>query len=162
LTHGPTVSIIDTEPQPSCVNTHFAVAVHILVFIAEQGGAPVTSQTVAGSVGTNPSFVRRVVAQLGRAGLTKGQEGIGGGTVLARDAASITLRDVYHAVDESRVLVPLHPSPHPLCKVGGNITSALGDTVKHVEDAVNSRLERTTIADVLADVNERARRKARA
>jgi Rrf2 family protein len=140
------------------MNTHFAVAVHILVFIAEQGGAPVTSQTIAGSVGTNPSFVRRVVAQLGRAGLTKGQEGSGGGTVLARHAASITLRDVYHAVDQSRILVPLHPSPHPLCKVGGNITGALGDTVQQVGDAVDARLERTTIADLLADVNERARR----
>jgi Rrf2 family protein len=153
--------MLDTDTRPPYVNTHFAVAVHILVFIAEQGGAPVTSQTVAGSVGTNPSFVRRVVAQLGRAGLTKGQEGSGGGTVLARDAASITLRDVYHAVDESRVLVPLHPSPHPLCKVGGNITSALGDTVQQVAEAVDSRLKRTTIADLLADVNQRARRKAR-
>ena len=118
------------------MNTHFAVAVHILVFIAEQGGVPVTSQRVAGSVGTNPSFVRRVVAQLGRAGLTKGQEGSGGGTILSRDPTSITLRDVYHAVDDTRVLVPLHPSPHPMCKVGGNITGALGATVQQVEEAV--------------------------
>ncbi len=144
------------------MNTHFAVAVHILVFIAEQGGVPVTSQNVAGSVGTNPSFVRRVVALLGRAGLTKGQEGSGGGTILARDAAKITLRDVYHAVDETRVLVPIHPSPHPMCKVGGNITGALGATVQQVEEAVDARLERTTIAELLADVNERARRKAKA
>jgi Rrf2 family protein len=143
------------------VNTHFAVAVHILVFIAEQGGAPVTSQVVAGSVGTNPSFIRRVVSQLGRAGLTKGQEGSGGGTVLARDAQAITLRDVYHAVDETRVLVPLHPSPHPLCKVGGNILGALAETVHDVGDAVDARLDRTTIADLLADVTERARLKAR-
>ncbi len=143
------------------MNTHFAVAVHILVFIAEQGGAAVTSQTVAGSVGTNASFVRRVIAQLGRSGLTKGQEGSGGGTVLARDASAITLRDVYHAVDETRVLVPLHPSPHPRCKVGGNITGALGDTVQQVGAAVDAQLEQTTIADLLANVNERARRRAK-
>lgn len=141
------------------MNTHFAVAVHVLVFVAEQGGAPVTSKTVAGSVGTNPSFVRRILAQLGRAGLTAGQEGAGGGTVLARPAETITLRDVYHAVDETRELVPLHPSPHPLCKIGRNIKGVLGATVAQVEETVDAQLDRTTIADLLADVVRRERRR---
>ncbi|MDF1502274.1 Rrf2 family transcriptional regulator [Roseisolibacter sp. H3M3-2] len=137
------------------MNTHFAIAVHILVFIAEQGGTPVTSTTVAGSVGTNPSFVRRIVAQLGRAGLTTATEGAGGGTVLARPAEAITLRDVYHAVDETRELVPLHPSPHPMCKIGRNIKGVLGSTVRQVEETVDTQLDRTTIADLLADVVRR-------
>lgn len=141
------------------MNTHFAVAVHVLVYIAEQAGTPVTSTTVAGSVGTNPSFVRRVLAQLGRAGLTTGQEGAGGGTVLARPAAAITLRDVYHAVDETRELVPLHPSPHPQCKIGRNIKGVLGATVAQVEQTVDAQLDQTTIADLLADVARRERRR---
>ena len=143
------------------MNTHFAVAVHILIFIAEQGGVPVTSKTVAGSVGTNPSFVRRILAQLGRAGLTTGTEGAGGGTVLARSAEAITLRDVYHAVDETRELVPLHPSPHPLCKIGRNIKGVLGATVQQVEETVDAQLDRTTIADLLADVVRRERQRER-
>lgn len=137
------------------MNTHFAVAVHVLVFLAEQGGTPVTSKAVAGSVGTNPSFVRRILAQLGRSGLTTGQEGAGGGTVLARPPGGITLRDVYHAVDKTRELVPLHPSPHPLCKIGRNIAGVLGATVAQVEETVDAQLDRTTIADLLADVVRR-------
>ena len=139
------------------MNTHFAVAIHVLVFIAEQGGAPVTSETVAGSVGTNPSFVRRILAQLGRAGLTAAQEGKRGGTVLARPAERITLRDVYHAVDEERELIPVHPSPHPQCKIGRNIKGVLGGTVAQVERTVDEQLDRTTIADLLADVLQRER-----
>ena len=143
------------------MNTHFAVAVHVLVFIAEQGGAPVTSEAVAGSVGTNPSFVRRILAQLGRGGITKAQEGKRGGTVLARPAARITLKDVYHAVDEQRELVPVHPSPHPQCKIGRNIKGVLGATVAGVEQTVDAELGKTTIADLLADVVKRERQRAR-
>ncbi len=139
------------------MNTHFAIAVHVLVFIAEQEGTPATSTTVAASVGTNASFVRRILAQLGRAGLTMGTEGAGGGTVLARDADAISLRDVYHAVDETRELVPIHPSPHPMCKIGRNIKGVLGATVQQVEETVDSQLDRTTIAGLLADVVRRER-----
>lgn len=141
------------------MNTHFSIAVHILVFLAEQEGAPVTSTAVAGSVGTNPSFVRRILAQLGRAGLTTGTEGAGGGTVLARFPERITLRDVYHAVDETRELVPMHPSPHPQCKIGRNIKGVLGATVQQVESTVDAQLDRTTIADLLADVVDRERKR---
>jgi Rrf2 family protein len=139
------------------MNTHFAVAIHVLVFIAEQGGAAVTSETVAGSVGTNPSFVRRILAQLGRARLTSAQEGKRGGTVLARPAERITLKDVYHAVDEERELIPLHPSPHPQCKIGRNIKGVLGGTVAEVEQTVDRQLDQTTIADLLAEVMHRER-----
>lgn len=143
------------------MNTHFAVAVHVLIFIAEQGGMPVTSETVAASVGTNPSFVRRILAQLGRAGLTRAQEGKRGGTILARPANRITLRDVYHAVGEERKLIPVHPSPHPQCKIGRNIKGVLGGTVTDIEHTVDKQLDQTTIADLLADVIERERRQAR-
>lgn len=137
------------------MNTHFAVAVHVLVFLAEHAGTPITSEAVAGSVGTNPSFVRRILTRLGRAGLTMGQEGAKGGTVLARPPEAITLRDVYHAVDETRALIPLHPSPHPQCKIGRNIKPVLGTTVAQVEQSVDDQLGRTTIADLLADVARR-------
>lgn len=118
-----------------------------------------TSKAVAGSVGTNPSFVRRILGELGRAGLTMGTEGAGGGTVLARSADSITLRDVYHAVDETREVVPLHPSPHPMCKIGRNITGVLGATVQQVEETIDAQLDRTTIADLLADIVRRERKR---
>ena len=142
------------------MNTHFAVAIHVLVFIAEQGGAPVTSETVAGSVGTNSSFVRRILTQLGRAGLTRAQEGKKGGTVLARPADGITLKDVYHAVNEERELIPTHPSPHPQCKIGRNIKGVLGGTVAEVERTVDHQLDRTTIADLLAEVVQQEQARA--
>ena len=99
--------------------------------------------------------MRRILTQLGRAGLTRAREGAGGGTVLARPAAAITLRDVYHAIDTDRELIALHPSPHPLCKVGRNIKGVLGTRVAEVRQAVDAQLGRTTLADLLADVARR-------
>ena len=144
------------------MNTHFAVAVHVLTFLAEQGGTPVTSEAVASSVGTNASFIRRILAQLGRAGLTTAQPGFAGGTILARPADKISLRDVYHAVDDERALIPLHPSPHPKCRVGRNIKGVLAGTVAKVEDTVDAQLARTTIADLAADIGRRERKRGSA
>ena len=137
------------------MNTHFAVAVHVLTFLAEQEGTPVTSQVLASSVGTNASFIRRILAQLGRAGLTTAQPGFAGGTILARPADKINLRDVYHAVDDERDLIPLHPSPHPKCRVGRNIKDVLSGTVAQVEHTVDAQLARTTIADLAAGIDQR-------
>ena len=137
------------------MNTHFAVAVHVLTFLAEQEGAPVTSQVLASSVGTNASFIRRILAQLGRAGLTTAQPGFAGGTILIRPAHRISLREVYHAVDDERELIPLHPSPHPKCRVGRNIKGVLAGTVATVEETVDAQLARTTIADLAADIDRR-------
>jgi Rrf2 family protein len=143
------------------VNTHFAVAVHILVYLAEKAGAPVSSEEVAGSVGTNASFVRRILAKLNSAGLATAQPGAGGGMTLGKPAREITLKDVSRAVDKKRELIPLHPSPHPQCPVGRNIKGALGETISELEDTVDSHLARTTIADVTAEVTRRERARSR-
>ena len=49
-------------------SSRFAVAVHILTLLASADG-PVPSSLIAGSVGTNPALIRRLVAQLADAGL---------------------------------------------------------------------------------------------
>ena len=123
-----------------------------MVFLAERAGEPVTSETIAGSVGTNPSFIRRILARLASARLTSAQPGAGGGTVLARPPATITLKEIYHAVDDERELIPLHPSPHPKCRVGRNIKGVLGATVSMVEETVDRQLARITVADLAADI----------
>ena len=81
------------------MNTRFAVAVHILTFLQSQRGEPATSELIASSVGTNPSLVRRLLSHLARAGLATAQRGTGGGAVLARPAQTITLLDVYRALE---------------------------------------------------------------
>jgi DNA-binding IscR family transcriptional regulator len=59
--------------------TRFSVAVHVLALVAYFGGRRLTSETIADSVGTNASFVRRLLSMLAHAGLVESAPGVGGG-----------------------------------------------------------------------------------
>lgn len=144
------------------MNTRFAVAVHVLTFLQTQKGEPATSELIAGSVNTNPSLIRRLLSQLARAGLTTSQMGTGGGALLARPADTITLLDVYRAVDEDREVIPMHASPNPRCPVGRNIQAVLETRIDAAERALRQELAGTTVAMLASDVNRRERQRGAA
>jgi Rrf2 family protein len=139
-------------------NTRFTVAIHILTLLArEDGPAAVTSEYIAGSVNTNPVVIRRLLALLRRAGLVASQGGPGGGWRLVRPAARISLRDVYRSV-ETEPLFALHASaPNPKCPVGRTIQAAVSGHYDQARLAVEKELARTTIAELLQEVNVLAR-----
>lgn len=137
------------------MNSRFAVAVHILTLIASAEGTPVTSEHIAASVNTNPSLIRRLLAGLARAGLTTAQMGSGGGALLARPADLITLRDVYRAVADGEVFGLHREQPNLACPVGRNIESLLETRFEAATRALEAELERTSIADALAEVEAR-------
>ena len=136
------------------MNTRLSVAAHILTFLHVLAGKPVTSELLAASINTNPSLVRRLLIQLGQAGLTRSKMGAGGGALLARPADRITLLDVRRAVGETAAVFPLHPSPNMACPVGRNIGAALDMRVRAVQRAMEAELARTTIAQLAAEVAE--------
>ena len=141
------------------MNSRFAVAVHILTLLEQQYGEPVTSERIAGSVNTNPSLVRRLIGMLTKAGLTTSQLGTGGGALLAKPAARITLRDVYRAVDEGELFAMHRERPNPACPIGRNIQAALEAHIDCASAALEDELARVTIGDMLADVRKQERRK---
>jgi Rrf2 family protein len=144
------------------LNSRFAVATHILTLLYEGGGGPLTSDYIAGSVNTNPAVIRRLLSVLAKAGLTTAQLGAGGGAMLAKPAANITLRDVYRAVDEG-TLFAMHPQgPNPECLVGRHIQASLEGMMESAEKALEMELARHTIADLVDDVRRRERKRARA
>jgi DNA-binding IscR family transcriptional regulator len=61
------------------VNTQFSIAVHIMAALAYRcDSRDLTSGDLANSVNTSPSFVRRVVARLSKAGLLETTTGKAG------------------------------------------------------------------------------------
>lgn len=71
----------------------FTIALHLLGLLASKNGEPLTSEVMAKTYGTSPVVLRRVLAKLQRAGLVHTQRGVGGGSLLAREASQITLRE---------------------------------------------------------------------
>jgi Rrf2 family protein len=142
------------------MTSRFTMALHALGMIAREGGrsrgTPVTSQTLARSINTNPVVVRRVLADLRRAGLVETRRGVGGGVVLARAPARITLRRVWEALEDREQLFGRHPSgPNPDCPVGRCVAEYLEEIYGHAEAALKASLGRVTLAQLQRDVARR-------
>ncbi|HET6231934.1 MAG TPA: Rrf2 family transcriptional regulator [Longimicrobiaceae bacterium] len=139
------------------MSSRFAVAVHVLAYMAWRRAEAVTSERIAGSVNTNPVVVRRIMGALRKGGMVTVQPGVGGGAMLAREPQHISLLDVYRAV-ETEDLFALHPQqPCRECDVGGNIQQVLNGVFARAQEAMHEVLEGVTIRDVFHEVAGRAK-----
>ncbi len=132
------------------------IAIHILTLLAFCGPEPLTSEFIAGSVNTNPVVIRRLLARLREAGLVASQGGPGGGWQLLRAPGKVTLRDIHRAVDGASPFALHSSTPSPQCPVGRNIQAALADIYASAQAALEDDLARTTLADLVKDVNSLA------
>jgi Rrf2 family transcriptional repressor of oqxAB len=80
-------------------DTRFSNAFQIVatVGIDTSLGRRSTSNSLAADLNTNPSFVRRIVSPLSKAGILQTSNGSSGGVILARDPKSITIEEIYKA-----------------------------------------------------------------
>ncbi|HEU4564228.1 MAG TPA: Rrf2 family transcriptional regulator [Gemmatimonadaceae bacterium] len=133
-------------------SSRFSVALHVLTHLAE-APAPLTSERLAECVGTNPVVVRRSLAGLRDAGLVASARGTGGGWTLARDAARITLRDVYAALGE-RLLQGIDVTgprpPEGGCRIQRAVAGTLDEFLDDAEALLAARLQRITLASLVA------------
>ncbi|MBZ6089007.1 MULTISPECIES: Rrf2 family transcriptional regulator [Streptomyces] len=136
-------------------NSRMSLAVHILTWLAyDRRGTDkeiATSQRIATSVNTNPVVIRRSLGQLKDHKLVTIDHGKSGGWNLARDAASITLLDVYCASSDEPVF-GLHASdPDAECYVGYGIQPVLTTIYDQATEALRQSLAQVTVADVLRE-----------
>lgn len=140
-------------------NTQFASAIHVLALVALGEGEQVTSAEMAGSVNTNPAFLRRILGALSRAGLVESQPGARGGWRLRRAPEDISLLAIYQAVDEGHLLaMRLHTNP--TCPIGSVIQSTLETYFGEAEAAFERTLACQTLAQVIASALAAAAREA--
>ena len=138
------------------ITSKFTVAVHILTCIDIFGGQMrVTSDFLSGSTGVNAVIVRNVLGQLRNAGIVETRQG-SGGAHLAKALDEITLYDIYKAVDcvDDEGLFHFHENPNADCPVGRNIHKAMDDRLSAAQEALESELKSTTLAQVVADTRK--------
>jgi Rrf2 family protein len=133
-------------------STRFAVAVHILAALAVNDGRAVRSEQLASSASTNPTVVRRILSMLAEAGLTSSQLGYGGGATLAKPANQITLLDIFQVVEEPNIFEMHRTPPDKNCFVGRNIQQVLTQSTTKAQQALETELSKTTIAEVAQDI----------
>ena len=81
------------------ISSRFTIAVHILICIETfKNDYKVTSDFLASSVNANPVVIRRLLQQLKKADIVNVIRG-SGGTEITKPLNTITLLDIYHAVE---------------------------------------------------------------
>jgi Rrf2 family protein len=131
-------------------SSRFVVAIHSLSVLASYvGKGPVCSSVIAASVHTNPVVIRRLMSELERSALVKSTAGRSGGFELAKPASSISLADVYVAVEDDTVFRSHHISPEAQCPIAKQLMNVLAPPLRSAEKALTDSLGLTTLADVV-------------
>ena len=137
------------------MDTKFSVAVHVLILISE-APTPMTSDQMAVSVGTNASYVRKILTFLKKAEIVNGQRGIGGYSLRVAPE-QLTLLQIYQAVmEDSKIhLLDVHQNSSDQCVVGRHIRPVLSELFADIEGAFVRALADKTLADCIAGIRQR-------
>ena len=130
------------------MDTKFSVAVHVLILISESQN-PISSDQMAESVGTNASYIRKILALLKKAEIVDGRRGISGYSMTAAPE-QLTLLQVYQAVTEEQKLhlLDIHQNPDDRCIVGRHIKPVLTGMFEDIEEDFAHSLAGKTLADI--------------
>ena len=137
------------------MDTKFSVAVHVLILISECPN-PISSDQMAESVGTNASYIRKILSLLKKAEIIDGHRGISGYSLTVAPE-QLTLLQVYQAVTEEPKLhlLDIHQNSNDRCIVGHHIKPVLTDMFADIEEGFTRSLADKTLADCIADIHKR-------
>lgn len=117
----------------------------------------VKSATLAQSVVAEPSFVRRSLSKLVKAGLVEAIRGKNGACHLTRPPGDISLLEIYRASTAPAVFA-VHDYPiEKQCPISSNIKGCLATVLDGAQGSFERALARTSLADLVADINKRHR-----
>lgn len=135
-------------------DTRLSSILHVLLHMSATQSA-MTSERLAGYLGTNPVVVRRTMAGLRQAGIVTSEKGHGGGWRLARQLEAITLADIHAALGGPALLAFGNRNDKPQCLVEQAVNARLSDTMAEARALVLRRLSAITLADIEADFRDR-------
>jgi len=136
------------------VNTQFAIAVHILAGLGYRDDREATSGRLAMSVNTSPSFVRRTLAKLSKAGLVGTTTGKAGTCRLVKRPEKISLLDIYEAVEAPKAFAIHAYANQKVCPVSCHIKTALENALAKTQKAMEAALDKITLAEIIADIKK--------
>ena len=139
----------------AATSVQFAVATHIMAALGFRYGEEVTSKMLATSVKAEPTFIRKSLSKLAKAGLVVTKRGKNGASGLARPPAEITLRDIYLA-SEAPGVFGVHSYPiEAACPVSVNISECMAGIQAATQHSIEAALAEITLAKLIGDIQDR-------
>jgi DNA-binding IscR family transcriptional regulator len=139
----------------SIKNVQFTVATHVAAILGMHYGSDVKSSVLASSVNAEPTFVRRTVAKLAKAGLVTTSRGKNGACTLARSPREISLLDIYRASQ-----APATPAIHSYnvlekCMVSVHFKGCMAGVLDDAHEGFEARLASRPLSSLLDDIRHR-------
>ena len=139
------------------MSTKFPLAVHTMMIIAAFcEKVKINSDVISQSTGVNAVIIRNIFKSLKEADMILVAPGPGGAR-LARSADSISLWDIFLAVELPNPdgFFRFHEQPDMRCPIGGNIFGILKNHLDEGVDAMKQKLSNVTISTLLDEMSSR-------
>ena len=127
---------------------------HVLLHMAEATG-PVTSETMAKMMQSNPVVIRRILAGLREQGFVNSEKGHGGGWQLSCDLDKVTLYDIYAALEAPAILAIGNRNESPSCLVEEAVNTMMDQAFGEAEALLLGRFRQVTLAELSQYLHQR-------
>ena len=136
----------------SATSVQFTVAAHIMAALGFFRGKGIPSATLAESVNADPTFVRKSLSKLSKAGLIVTTRGKNGASTLTRSPEQVTLLDIYRA-SAAPPTFAIHNYPvEKRCPISRNIKGCMSSVLRKAQNSFENSLDRITLADVVGEI----------
>jgi Rrf2 family protein len=139
----------------SVKSVQITVAAHIMAALGYFPGEEISSATLPDSVNADPTFVRKSLSKLSKAGLVVTKRGKNGASVLARAPRQITLLDIYRA-SATPPAFAIHSYPvERRCPVSRNLNECMSGVLSQAQNSFEKSLAKITLADLVGQIREK-------
>ena len=136
----------------SATSVQFTVAAHIMAALGYFHGQEISSATLADSVNADPTFVRKSLSKLFKAGLIATTRGKNGASTLRRSPEQVTLLDIYRA-SAAPLTFAIHNYPvEKRFPISRNIKGCMSSVLRKAQNGFENTLDRITLADVVGEI----------
>ena len=139
----------------SVKSVQFAVAAHIMAALAYHHGEEISSATLAHSVNADPTFVRKSLSKLSKAGLVVTKRGKSGASMLSRSPRQITLLDIYRASAAPLAFAIHSYAVEKTCPVSCNLKECMAGVLSQAQYSFERSLAKITLASLIGKIRER-------
>src|SRR5215472_17927875 len=136
-------------------SVQFTVAAHIMAALGYFQAEEISSATLADSVNADPTFVRKSLSKLSKAGLVVTKRGKSGASVLARPPRQITLLDIYRA-SAAPAAFAIHSYPvDKKCPVSCHLKESMSEVLSQAQYSFERSLAKMTLASLVGQIREK-------
>jgi Rrf2 family protein len=133
-------------------SVQFTVAAHIMAALGFFRGQEIPSASLAESVHADPTFVRKSLSKLSKAGLIRTTRGRNGASTLTSSPKQITLLEIYRA-SAAPPAFAIHTYPvEKKCPVSSNIKGCMSSVLRKAQESFEDTLDGITLADVVGAI----------